>query len=235
MDDGFLYQPAPNPRGGFTSRAVKGEQITEAELDSAVAAETGVPPEQCAQVLKAYLRQMLEQGTRSRWSPGLYGLIGLYPTAGGSKPHHDGFHTAEDVKAGMSIAFGLETIRAWRQRLHLVSQGFAGLVTPGLANVMCCSTNQPDVYVSLGLVTVRGQHLKLDRHDPAQGIFCLLEDGTEVRCEQYGRVSRLQATALIPGDVTGPIRLRMATLINGSVRSSVYPVTLQQVSAPVIG
>lgn len=235
MDEGFLYQPAPNPRGGFTCRAVKGEQITEAELDAAVAAETGLPPEQCAQVLKAYLRQMLAEGATSRWSPGLYGLIGLYPTAGGSQPGHDDFHTAEEVKAGMSIAFSLEAIRAWRQELRLVSRGFAGLVTPKLASVISCTTNQPDEYVSGYIIGVRGAHLKLDHHDPAQGIFCILADGTEVRCEQYGGSTRLRVYARVPESVTGPIRVRVATHIYGSVRSSIYAKTLQQVPAPVIG
>lgn len=235
MDEGFLYQPAPNPRGGFTCRAVKGEQITEAELDAAVAAETGLPPEQCAQVLKAYLRQMLAKGATSRWSPGLYGLIGLFPTAGGSQPGHDDFRTAEDVKAGMSIAFSLDAIRTWRQGLRLASQGFAGLVTPKLASVMCCSTDQPDVYVRGGMITLRGGHLKLDPRDPAQGVFCTLADGSVVRCARYGKVTRLQATALMPEGVSGPIRVRVAVHIYGSVRSLHYPATLQEVPAPLIG
>ncbi|HCN78396.1 MAG TPA: hypothetical protein DIT13_14530, partial [Verrucomicrobiales bacterium] len=233
MDEGFLYQPAPNPRGGFTCRAVKGEQITEAELDAAVAAETGLPPEQCAQVLKAYLRQMLAKGATSRWSPGLYGLIGFYPTAGGNQPGHDDFHTAEQVKAGMSIAFSLDAIRAWRQGLRLVSQGFTGRVTPKLATVICCTTDKPDVYVSGHLIGVRGAHLKLDQHDPAQGIFFILADGTEVRCETYGGNTRLRVYGRVPEGVTGPIQVRVAAHIYGSVRSTLYTTPLQEVPAPV--
>lgn len=235
MDEGFLYQPAPNPRGGFTCRAVKGEQITEAELDSAVAAETGLPPEQCAQVLKAYLRQMLAKGATSRWSPGLYGLIGLFPTAGGSQPGHDDFRTAEDVKAGMSIAFSLAAIRSWRKGLRLMSQGLTGRVAPRLASIICCSTERPDVYVRGGLITLRGGHLKLDPHDPAQGIFCTLADGSVVRCASYGKITRLQATALMPEGVTGPIRVRVATYIHGSVRTSHHHALLQEVPAPGMG
>lgn len=233
MSEGFLYQPAPNPRGGFTCRAVKGEQITEAELDAAVAAETGLPPEQCAQVLTAYLRQMLEQGTQSRWSPGLYDLIGLYPTAGGSKLGPDDFHTAEDVNAGMSIAFSLDAIRAWRKRLHLASQGLAGLVTPELTSIMCNSHDRANVYVPGGFITIKGRHLKLDQHDPTQGVFICLADGTEIRCALYGGSTRLRVSAVVPDSVSGLIRVRVATLINGSVRSAIYAMTLQQM-APLV-
>lgn len=229
MDEGFLYQPAPNPRGGFTSRAVKGKQITEAELDAAVAAETGLLPEQCAQVLRAYLRQMLAMGATSRWSPGLYGLIGLYPVAGGSQPQPDDFHTAEDLQASLSLAFNLEAIRQWRQGLKLSSQGLAGLVTPKLTSIICTAQERADVYIPGGFLTIKGQHLKLDQHDPAQGVFLRLEDGSEVRCALYGGNTRLRVFAVVPESVSGPVQVRVATFINGSVRSTVYPVTLQQV------
>jgi len=178
---------------------------------------------------------MLTAGATSRWAPELYGHIGLYPTAGGSRPGPDDFHTVEQVQAGLSLTFSRAAIRAWRKGLSLVSQGFTGKVTPRVATILCCTTEQPDVYVPGHMIRVIGGHLKLDHHAPDQGIFYLLEDGTEVRCENYGGSTRQRVLGLVPESVTGPIRVRVATYIYGSVRSTVYPITLQQVPAPVFG
>ena len=228
MSEGFLYHPAPNPRGGYTTRAVMGTQITEAELDTAVAAEVGLTPEQCALVLTTYLRHLLAAAANSRWSPLLYGLIGLFPRAGGSKPGPDDFHTPDDLQAGVRIAFSLDTLRHWRKTLHLVSQGLVGRVTPVVASIRTTTYRRPDVYVPGDLITVRGSHLKIDQDDPAQGIFFLQEDGTEVRCPAYAIITRLRFDALMPATLSGPIRLRVATYIHGSVRSTIHPIPLQQ-------
>ncbi len=191
MSEGFLYHPAPNPRGGCTTRAVMGQQISEAELDTAVAAEVGLTPEQCARVLTAYLRHLLAAAANSRWSPLLYGLIGLFPRAGGSKPGPDDFRTAEDLNASVSLAYSLDAIRQWRKGLHFLSQGFVGLVTPQLGSIMCCAHGRADVYVPGDFITIKGSHLKLDQHDPAQGVFIRQQDGSEIRCAMYGGRTRL--------------------------------------------
>ncbi|MBL9133646.1 MAG: hypothetical protein JNG86_20720 [Verrucomicrobiaceae bacterium] len=232
MDEGFLYSPAPNPRGGFTTRAILGRQITETELEAAVAAETGQPPEVCAQVFTSYLRQMMAAAGKSRWSAGLYDLIGLYPTAGGSKDAPDAFHTAADMNAGLRLAFLASAVAAWQEGLQVQSQGFAGLVTPVLTSVLCCSTDQADCYVPGHLIHIRGQHLKMDYHDPELGAFFRMEGGQEVRAATYGGNTRLRLIAMVPGGLSGPLELRVASHINGSVRSTVYPAPLQQVPSP---
>lgn len=233
MDDSFHYCPIPNARGGFTTRAVLGAQITEAELNTAVSTATGLPQDQCAAVFSAYLRALLSAAGGSRWSSGLYGLVRFNPIAGGSRANVDDLRTAEAIGASVGLSFTAEAVRAWRQELRLASQGLRGLVTPIIASIISCQTGQPDEYVPGSLITVRGQHLKLDRNDSTQGIFLLLEDGTEVRCPNYGHVTRLQMTALVPEEVSGPVRVRIAVLINGSVRSVTHPTPLRQASPPV--
>lgn len=233
MDDGFHYSPMPNARGGFTTRPVLREQLTEAELDAAVSAKMGLPPEQCAQVFTAYLRELLAQAGHSRWSPGLYDLVRLNPTAGGSKGHSDEFRTAADINAGASLTFAREVIREWQKGLSITSQGLRGLVTPELTSVICQVTERANVYCSGYFIAIHGQHLKLDWHDPAQGVFCLLADGTEIRAEMYAGITRLRLHAQVPASVTGPIRVRVASHINGSIRSAVYATELQQVAAPI--
>lgn len=233
MNEGFRYSPAPNPRGGFTTRAVLGTQITEAELEAAVAAETGQSPAVCAQVFTSYLRQMLAAGGESRWSPGLYDLIGLYPTAGGSAEAPAAFRTAADLKAGVRLAYIAEAIAAWQQGLHLSSQGFAGLVTPLLASVISGQTDGVNEYVPGSIITIRGQHLKLDPLDPEQGVFFMRPDGSELRASLYGGITRLRVLAVVPDTLSGPLQVRVASYIYGSVRSALYAVTLRQVADPL--
>ena len=233
MNKGFLYTPTPNPRGGFTSRAVLGAQITEAELEAAVAAETGLPEEDCGRVITSFLRHMLAAGGESRWSRGLYGLVGLYPTAGGSEDTPNAFHTAEDLNASVRLAFTKATIAAWQQGLQLSSQGFTGLVTPVITSIISCTTDRADEYVPGSVIAIRGQHMKLDPHDPAQGVFFGLPDGSEMRATLYGGMTRLRAYSVVPEILSGPLRVRVASYIYGSVRTTIYTTHLQQVAAPV--
>lgn len=232
MNEGFLYSPAPNPRGGFTTRAVLGRQITEPELEAAVAAETGQPPEVCAQVFTSYLRQMMAQAGQSRWAGSLYDLIGLFPTAGGSKAAPDAFHTAADMNAGLRLTFTAPAVAAWQDKLHLQSRGLTGRVTPVITSILCCSTDRPDCYVRGHFTHFRGLHLKMDYNDPELGVFFCMEGGQEVRATHYGGNTRLRLIAQVPDTLSGPLRVRVASHINGSVRSVLYPTLLQEVPSP---
>ena len=233
MDEGFLYSPMPNPRGGFTTRPVLGKQITEADFDAAVSADTGLPPEQCADVLTHYLRYMLTAVEDSQWSPSLYGLIGLYPTSGGSKPGPEDFHTAADINAGVRIAFSAEAIRQWQQRLGLVSRGLVGKVTPVVTSIISLMNDRANEYTPMHFIEIRGRHLKLDTTDPQQGVFFILPDGTEVRSRLYAGITRLRVIPQVPETLSGPLGVRVASWINGSVRSFLYPVILHQVATIV--
>ncbi|MBL9116960.1 MAG: DUF4469 domain-containing protein [Verrucomicrobiaceae bacterium] len=235
MNEGFHYSKMPNARGGFTTRPVLGKQLTTRELDAAVSTATGLPAAQCAQVFTTYLQQILTAAGDSRWSSSVHELVRFSPVSGGSKPQADDFHSADDLAADVALVFTAPVIRQWRQRLQLVGHGIQGFAAPVVASILSASTNQIDVYVPGDMITVRGQHLKVERDDPTQGIFLIKPDGTETRCMSYGAITRLRVTALVPGTLSGPLRVRVASRVNGSVRSSVYTGVLQQVAAPVVG
>ena len=235
MNEGFHYSKMPNARGGFTTRPVLGKQLTTQELDTAVSTATGLPAAQCAQVFTTYLQQILTAAGDSRWSSSVHELVRFSPVSGGSKPQADDFHSAEDLAADVALVFTAPVIRQWRQRLQLVGHGIQGTVCPVVTSILCNSTDTVDHYVPGAIITARGQHMKVDQDDPTQGIFFTPADGPEVRCEHYAGITRFRFSAIVPDTLSGPLRVRVASRINGSVRSSVYTGVLQQAAAPVIG
>ena len=218
----FKYNVAPKAAGGFTTRAVRGTAASQAVLLAAIAAETGVTAQQAENVIKAFFQKVLACAAGCDWSPEMFGLINFRPTSGGSSPAPDGFHSADDINADVSISFTAETIRQWRATLALESMGEVGKVTPVVDAVIRQSDGQPDKYTAGGLIQVRGDHMDFDRTDVTQGVFFKPGAGAEVRATEYGAVEPQSVIVLVPAALSGALTVRVATYINGSVRSYTY-------------
>lgn len=222
----FRYHIAPKSTGGFTTRPIKGEAETEAEILATLAADTGLTAPQCEAVVRSFLNKLLACSAGCGWSPLLFGLISFRPTSGGSSPDPDGFHNADDINAGVSLAFTAEAIRQWRSTLTLESMGQVGKITPLIDSVIRQSDKAVDKYTALGLCQLRGDYLDFDPSDTNQGIFLKPGAGAEVRVTEYGGIEPTSVIFLVPAGMTGPVTVRVASFINGSVRTYTYTNTI---------
>lgn len=222
MSDTFQYNIAPKSSGGFTARAVFGPEIVESEIDAAVSAATGVPIEDCPRVLKEYLRQFLLCGAHSCWKHVAYGMIRLRPTCGGSETLPTDFHNAQDINADYSISYTREMIEQWQSTLALQSMGEVGIITPIIDTIINETNGSIDTYVPGGPIRIRGDHLRLDQTDLTQGVFFKAGAAAEVRAQFYSAMEPGQIVVTVPGTLSGALNVRIATFINGSVRSYTY-------------
>ena len=218
----FQYKVAPNSNGGFTTRAARTHAADTTALLAAIAAEAGVTPEQTEGVLRGFFGKVLACASGCEWSPNFLDLVTFRPTSGGSAPLPDGFHNAADINANATIAFLAPVIENWRSGLTLESLGEVGKVTPEIDTVIRQSDLTVDKYTAGGLIQVRGDYLKFDPSDATQGVFFQPAAGAEVRATDYAAILPQSVIVLVPASLTGPLTVRVATHINGSVRSDTY-------------
>jgi len=222
----FQYHPFPLSSGGFTTRLVFGPEIDVPALDAAVAAEAGVTPEKATLVLQSYLRRILAAGATGGQSTDIHGLLRFRATSGGSQPGPDDFHSPDDLNADVGLSFTKEAIRQWRTTLTLESMGLVGKVTPivdGIFNMVNDASNQ---YTPGGLIQLRGDNLKFDKTDNAQGVFLQPAAGAEVRATSYGTIDPTNVILNVPAALSGPLTVRVAAYLNGSVRSFTYSIPI---------
>lgn len=218
----FKFTISPKSTGGYRTSAVLGSMIDETALTAMIATACGTTPEQTTLVIKTFLAKLRECANGCSWSPNLYGELGVRPTSGGSSPAPDGFQNADEINADVALSFTAEVIQQWRSGLTLESQGTKGLVTPVIDTVLCLQNNAEDHYVVGDNIRLYGHSLRFDKADPAQGIFFIKADGSEVRASVYGPVNPSDVTVLVPAGLTGSIQLRISAHINGSLRTYLY-------------
>lgn len=218
----FKYNVAPKSSGGFTTRAVRGNPADQTALLAMIASETGTTPAQSEAVLRAFFNKVLLCATGCDWSPDFLGLINFRPTSGGSSTLPDGFHNADDINADVALSFTAETIRQWRSTLSLESMGEVGKVTPVIESVIRQSDKAVDKYTPGGLIELRGEYMNLNPTQVTQGVFLKPVAGAEVRVAEYAGITPTSIIILVPAALSGALTVRIATFINGSVRSFTY-------------
>jgi hypothetical protein len=218
----FQYKVAPNSQGGFTTRAARNTAANTTALLAAIGADAGVEPAQAEAVLRAFFAKVLACAGGCEWSPNFLDLVTFRPTSGGSKPLPADFHNAEDIKASAAISFLAPVIESFRAGLTLESLGEVGKVTPEIETVIRQSDMAVDKYTAGGMIQVRGDYLKFDPADVAQGVFFQPGAGAEVRATDYAAIQPQSVIVLVPAGLTGALTVRVATHINGSVRSDTY-------------
>lgn len=218
----FRYNVGPNSNGGFTTRAVRGHTVTQAALLGEVAALAEVSEAQAEAVIRAFLNRLLAHGATNGASSNLFDLVSFRATSGGSAQEADDFHNADDINAEVSISYLSEAIRNWRSTLSIESLGEVGKVTPVIEAVTRQSDKASNKYTALGLLQVRGNYMNFDPADVSQGLFFQPSAGAEVRATEYATIQPQSVVVLVPAGLTGPLTLRVATYINGSVRSYTY-------------
>lgn len=216
------YTVGPLPGGGFTARAVRGGQVEEASMTTAIAAAAGIEAEKVPLVIQAFADQILQAAARSDWSPGLYSAFNFRPTCGGSQPMPNGFQTPDEINADIAISFSAEKIRQWRAGLSIQSMGEVGLITPIIDSILDITTGQQDKYTAANMIQIRGNDLRFQLSDTTQGVFFRSGSDAEVRATLYGQNEPSVISAGVPAALSGPLNVRVAAFINGSVRSYTY-------------
>lgn len=220
----FKYNIAPLASGGFTTRAVRGALADEAAITAAIAASTGVTPAQVPAVIQAFFDKILLCSAGCDWSPEIYDCISFRSTSGGSKALPTDFHNADDINADIAISLSAAKIRQWRAGLTLESMGEVGLITPVIDSILDITTGQPDKYTVANMIQLRGGDLRFKLSDVTQGTFFRSGNDPEVRATLYGQNEPGVVSAAVPAALTGPLTVRHAAFINGSVRSyHLYP------------
>jgi hypothetical protein len=113
-------------------------------------------------------------------------------------------------------------IEDWQAGLTLESQGEVGKVTPLIDSVIRQSDQAVDQYTAGGMIQLRGDHLNFAAADTTQGVFFKAGSAAEVRATDYAAQQPQSVIVLVPAGLTGPLTLRVASHINGSVRSYTY-------------
>ncbi len=78
----YHYNVAPRTGGGFSTQAVLAEAFHEDTVDASVSAVTGLPEQQCAEVLAAYMDQLFMCSAGNRWAHAIHNLLNMLPTPG---------------------------------------------------------------------------------------------------------------------------------------------------------
>jgi hypothetical protein len=222
MSNTFKFNIAPLAGGGFTARAVRGAQADEASMTTVIAAAAGVDAAKVPLVIQTFFDNLLTCSCGSNWSPELYGCVSFRPTAGGNQPLPTDFHNADDINAGVSISIAAEKLRVWRSTLALESMGEVGLITPVIDNILDFTTGQQDKYTANNMIQLRGDDLRFKMSDATQGVFFRSGSAPEVRASMYGQNEPGIVSCAVPAALSGPLQVRIASYINGSVRSYTY-------------
>ena len=218
----FKYNIAPLASGGFTTRAVRGTQADEAAITAQIAAATGVDPAKVPLVIQAFIDKILLCSAGCDWSAEMYGCISFRPTSGGSQPQPTGFQTPDDINADIALSLSAAKIRQWRSTLSLESLGEVGLITPVIDTILDITSGLPDQYTAANMIQLRGNDLRFKLSDTAQGVFFRSGSNAEVRATLYGQNEPGIVSAAVPAALSGPLQVRIAAHINGSVRSYTY-------------
>jgi len=230
MSNTFKFNIAPLAGGGFTARAVRGAQADEATMTAAIAAAAGVDAVKVPLVIQAFFDNLLTCSCGSNWSPELYGCVSFRPTSGGNEAAPTDFHNAEDINAGVAVAISAEKIRVWRSTLALESMGEVGLITPVIDTILDMTTGQQDKYTAANMIQLRGDDLRFKLSDAIQGVFFRSGSAAEVRATLYGQNEPGIVSCAVPAALSGPLQVRIAAYINGSIRSYTYTLLI----APVV-
>lgn len=218
----FKFNIAPLASGGFTARAVRGALAPQSVFTDHVAAVAGITPAQAELAIPAFINKVIECAATCAWSPEVFGCIGFMPTSGGNEASPADFHTPDDINADISISLSAEKIRQWRSTLTMESMGEVGLQTPVIDSIIDMVTGLPDKYTLANMIQLRGNLLRFKLSDLTQGVFIRSGNDPEVRCTLYGQNEPGIVSAAIPTGLSGPLSVRIAAFINGSIRSYTY-------------
>lgn len=218
----FKYNVAPLAGGGFTTRAVRGSQADEAVFTADIAASTGVEPAKVPLVIQAFFDKILNCSGGCDWSSEMYGCLSFRPTSGGNEASPADFHNPDDINADIALTLSAAKIRQWRTTLSLESMGEVGLITPVIDAILDITTGQADRYTPANMVQLRGDNLRFKLSDTTQGVFFRSGSAAEVRATLYGQNEPGIVSCAIPAALSGPLQVRIAAYINGSVRSFTY-------------
>ncbi|MBI3881956.1 MAG: DUF4469 domain-containing protein [Verrucomicrobia bacterium] len=225
----FKYHVVPKSGGGFTTRPVLGAEFSDAAIDAAVAAATGVSASQCAAVLNGYFTQFLAQAAGCGWSHDFHGLFSVRPVSGGSATLPDAFNNAAEIKAGVSLSLSPLVLDPWKATLSIQSLGQVGLVTPHVDSIINLHDGSEDTYTAGEIIQLSGDHLAFDKTDTTQGVFyaTAAAPGTKVHLASYGPISPTEINAIMPAGVTGALTITVVTKVSGTLRSTTYvhPIT----------
>lgn len=218
----YKYNVAPLASGGFSARAVRSTPAPQSVFTDHIAAAAGITPAQVELAIPAFFAKLAECAGGCAWSPELYGCVGFTPTSGGNEPSPADFHTPDDINADISISLSAEKIRQWRTTLTLESMGEVGLLTPIIDSILDITTGQTEKYTLANMVQLRGTNLRFKASDTTQGVFLRSGNSAEVRATLYGQNEPAIVSFAIPAGLSGPLSVRSAAYINGSVRSYTY-------------
>ena len=111
---------------------------------------------------------------------------------------------------------------AWRSTLTLESMGEVGKVSPDIDSILSQENDAPGKYAPGTMIELSGHRLDLDKSDLSQGVFFRSGSDPEVRATVYGTITRTSLSVLVPATLSGPLYVRVANKINGSVRSFTF-------------
>ena len=219
----YQFNIAPNPNGGFTTRPVLGDPVTDDFFFTRAAAIHGsLTKEQLSSALDAVIATILECGSGCAFSQGLNGKLRFRPTSGGSQSAPNGFDTPDEINADISLTLTAATRDAWRAGLTLESQGEVGKVSPLIESILSQENGAPGKYSPGTMIELRGSNLRFEKEDVNQGVFFRSGSNAEVRATVYGTITPGSLSVLVPASLTGPLLVRASAHINGSVRSFTY-------------
>lgn len=222
------YKVRPSSAGGWTTYLDLADDLGEDELLDRLAARTGQNPSLCRLVAAGFIDELIAAAREGRACPDLFGTLRSEPTSGGHADAPDGFHTAADLNLDLRIGLLPAARAALPVDLHIEKRGQQGPKTPIITGAWCCTTDLADRYTAGHMIRLRGHHLKHDYDDPEQGVFLTpLAGGPTHRCAGSRSNTKGRIIAIVPADLTGPLRVVVSARIENSLRSFEYGIHLQ--------
>ena len=96
-DDVFTCDAAGSSSDDFSVSLCSDAESGDSTMDAAVADITGIPPEKCAEILGAYLDQLLACASGSGLAQGIHDLLSICPSSGRRLSGKDGSRTLSEA------------------------------------------------------------------------------------------------------------------------------------------
>lgn len=222
----FPYRVRPTAAGNrFQGQpAYKGSRTTE-EILAALATRTGKTAAELGPIVQA-LCELIVDETIDGWRiEPLFDLIGYQFGCGGSEDTSDFSATFDNLNMGLTGHTGTAGEARSRAAFSADKVGEMGRVVPVIIRVTDMRTGLQDHYAAGGPIQVELANNRVNILTAAsdQGIFLKASNGSVVRITDYAFVRGRIIAGTVPAGLTGPQELSVGAILNGSIRTGIYP------------
>lgn len=207
----------------YTTRPDLGTSVKEDEVLSHLETASAVTRGDILNVF-ANLREYLLQAARdSRPSETLFGMFRVGLSCGGALDDPQQEISLEELGPKMELYAAAQLQKEFLAGLSVERSGLDGVRTPEIELIKNDLNDHIDTYTADDAILIKGDNLKFDEGDVAQGVFFTPQSGgAAVRATRYYDNTSGTIRARVPAGVTGAQLVTVTVQIGAHLRQTVY-------------